>query len=177
MLHQLMRGKRISVVGLGSIGLEVAKGLEDFGCLISYNSRTNSSAPYNFYSNVVELASSCDALIICCPLNEQTRHMINREMMLALGKEVIMNVGRGALIDEKELVKCLMQGEIGGAGLDVFEDEPIVPEELFDLDNVLLSPHHGAYTSESLMGVAEVVKQNFRAFFSHKPLIAPLLVD
>ncbi|XP_054781995.1 glyoxylate/hydroxypyruvate reductase HPR3-like [Prosopis cineraria] len=178
-LGSKVRGKRVGIVGLGSIGLEVAKRFEAFGCIISYNSRTKkSTVPYTFYSNVVELASSCNALIVCCPLNEQTRHIINREVMLALGKEgVIVNVGRGALIDEKELVKCLIKTEIGGAGLDVFEDEPSVPRELLDLDNVVLSPHLGGFTSESFMRVAEVVGQNLEAFFSDKPLITPVLID
>ncbi|XP_054781645.1 glyoxylate/hydroxypyruvate reductase HPR3-like [Prosopis cineraria] len=178
-LGSKVRGKRVGIVGLGSIGLEIAKRLEAFGCIISYNSRTQkSTVPYIFYSNVVELASSCDALIICCPLNEQTRHIINRQVMLALGKEgVIVNVGRGALIDEKELVKCLMEGEIGGAGLDVFEDEPNVPKELFDLDNVVLSPHTSAVTSESMRGVIEIVGENLEAFYSNKPLITSVLFD
>ncbi|KAI9113061.1 hypothetical protein K1719_015993 [Acacia pycnantha] len=172
-----VRGKRVGIVGLGSIGTEISRRLEAFGCIISYNSSTKkSTVPYTYYPNVVDLATSCDVLIISCPLNDQTRHIISREVMLALGKEgVIVNVGRGAIIDERELVKCLVKGEIGGAGLDVFEDEPNVPKELFDLDNVVLSPHSSAITSESVRGVIEVVGQNLEAFFSNKPLITPVL--
>jgi len=96
--------------------------------------------------------------------------------MLALGKGgIIMNVGRGALIDEKELLKCLMEGEIGGAGLDVFENEPHVPQEFFSLDNVVLSPHAAVLTSESHMGICQLVEQNLIAFFSNKPLITPVI--
>ena len=117
-----MRGKRIGIVGLGSIGQEVAKRLEAFGCSISYNSRKQKqSFSYPFYSNVVELSANSDALVICCGLSDQTHHLINKEVLLALGKEgVIINVGRGAIIDEKEMVQCLVQGDIGAvAALEI----------------------------------------------------------
>lgn len=90
---------------------------------------------------------------------------------------MIVNVGRGALIDEKELVRCLVAREIGGAGLDVFENEPNVPEELFALDNVVLSPHVAAYTPESFEAAAEFVVANLEAFFSNKPLLSPITID
>ncbi|RZC57606.1 hypothetical protein C5167_004905 [Papaver somniferum] len=92
--------------------------------------------------------------------------------MLALGKNgIIINVGRGALIDETELVWCLVQREIGGAGLDVFENEPNVPKELFELDNVVLSPHKAVLTSESFEALHELILANLDAFFSDKPLL------
>lgn len=98
--------------------------------------------------------------------------------MLALGKEgVIVNIGRGALIDEKELVRCLVEKEIGGAGLDVFENEPHVPNELVSLDNVVLSPHAAALTSESFYNTLELVAGNLEAFFSNKPLLTPVTDD
>lgn len=133
---------------------------------------------YPFYTNICELADKSDALIICCELNEQTRHMINRGVLLALGKEgVIINIGRGAIIDEKELVQCLVQGEIGGAGLDVFENEPSVPKELFDLDNVVLSPHSAVYTPESFKVLCDIMIGNLEAFFSGKPLLSPVMYE
>ncbi|KAK7349592.1 hypothetical protein VNO77_07075 [Canavalia gladiata] len=122
--------KKVGIIGLGSIVLEVARRLVGaFGCAVSYNTRSKKLfVSYPYYSNVVELATNSDVVVLCCPLNDQTRHIINREVMLALGKGgVIINVGRGDLIDEKELVKCLMEGGIGGVGLDVFESEPNVP--------------------------------------------------
>ncbi|KFK43524.1 hypothetical protein AALP_AA1G136800 [Arabis alpina] len=98
--------------------------------------------------------------------------------MESLGKGgVIINVGRGGLIDEKKMVKCLVQGVIGGAGLDVFEKEPVVPEELFVLDNVVLSPHSAMATAGSLNNVGEVVLANLKAFFSNQPLISPVQLD
>ena len=100
--------------------------------------------------------------------------MINKEVLSALGREgVIVNIARGAIIDEKELVKCLANREIRGAGLDVFENEPHVPKELVEMDNVVLSPHKAVYTLESLKKGSEVLIANLEAFFSNKPLVTP----
>lgn len=102
--------------------------------------------------------------------------MINREVMLALGKDgVMVNVGRGAIIDEKEMIQCLIEGEIGGVGLDVFENEPEIPEELFTLDNVVLSPHVAVTTKESMEGLVKLATDNLEAFFANKPLVSPFV--
>ncbi|KAL5565398.1 hypothetical protein UlMin_028562 [Ulmus minor] len=177
-LGSKLGGKKIGIVGLGRIGLEVAKRLEAFGCKISYNSRKKKdSVSYPYFPHVSELAANCDALIISCGLNEQSRHMIDRNVLLRLGKEgVIVNIGRGAIINEKELVECLVKGDIGGAGLDVFENEPNVPNELSELDNVVLSPHRAVHTLETLKDLCQLVIGNLEAFFSNKPLLS-LLVD
>ena len=162
---------------MGRIWLEVAKRLEAFGCEILYNSRTQKSfVSYSYYSDLCDLAAQSDAIIICCGLTHETRHMINKPVMTALGKEgVIVNVGRGGIINEKELVQCLVEGEIGGAGLDVFENEPDVPEELLTMGNVVLSPHRAIHTSETLLSMCELVADNFEAFFSTRPLISQVL--
>ncbi|RDX97153.1 Glyoxylate/hydroxypyruvate reductase HPR3, partial [Mucuna pruriens] len=178
-LNYKLGGKRVGIVGLGSIGMGVAKRLEAFGCIISYHSRNKKPlVSYLFCSNMVELAATSDAIVLCCALNKQTRHMINREVLLALGKKgVIVNIGRGALIDEEELVKCLVEGQIGGAGLDVFENEPNVPQELFKMDNVILSPHCAASTIENRVALVDLVSKNLEALFTNKPLITPVRVD
>ncbi|XP_034904427.1 glyoxylate/hydroxypyruvate reductase HPR3-like [Populus alba] len=173
-LGSKLGGKRIGIVGLGNIGFAVAKRLEAFGCGISYNSRKRKPhVSYPFYESVCELAANCDVLVICCELTDQTRHMINKEVLSALGKEgVIVNIGRGAIINEKEMVQCLVQGEIAGAGLDVFENEPDVPVELFAMDNVVLSPHVAVFTPESFLDLRDLVMGNLEAFFSNKPLLS-----
>lgn len=169
----------MGIVGLGNIGLEVAKRLEGFGCKVLYNSRKEKPfVSYPFYSNVTELAAESDVLIICCALTEQTRHMINKEVMLALGKDgVIVNVGRGQIINEKEMVECLKKGELGGAALDVFENEPLVPAEFFEMDNVVLSPHASVLTPESMKALCELIVSNLEYFFSNKPLISQVVND
>ncbi|XP_017617023.1 glyoxylate/hydroxypyruvate reductase HPR3-like [Gossypium arboreum] len=165
-------GKRVGIVGLGSIGAEIAKRLEPFGCSISYNSRRKKpSVPFPWFKNVYDLAVNNDVLIVCCTLTEESRHIISKDVMTALGTEgVIINVGRGALIDEKELVQLLVRGELRGAGLDVFENEPDVPQELFSLKNVVLSPHCAVATPECFDALEELITANLHAFFSSKPL-------
>ncbi|XVF33446.1 hypothetical protein REPUB_Repub17cG0169300 [Reevesia pubescens] len=176
-LGSKLGGKRVGIVGLGSIGLKIAKRLKGFDCSILYNSKKEKpSISYPFYSDVCELAANSDVLIICCALTDETRHIINKEVFSALGKEgVIINVGRGLIIDEKEMVRCVVEGEIGGAGLDVFENEPEVPKELYALDNVVISPHRAAFTPESCEEVFNIVMGNLEAFFSYKPLVTPVL--
>ncbi|XVF33447.1 hypothetical protein REPUB_Repub17cG0169400 [Reevesia pubescens] len=178
-LGSKLGGKRVGIVGLGNIGSEVAKRLGAFGCSISYNSRTKKPlVPYTFYSNVVELAANCDALIICCALTDETHHLINNEVLSALGKDgVIINIARGPIIDEKELVRYLVEGKIRGGGLDVFEHEPDVPNELFALDNVVMSPHNAVYTRESVEDLRKLVVGNLEAFFSNEPLLTPVVLD
>ncbi|KAL7592922.1 glyoxylate/hydroxypyruvate reductase HPR3 [Lactuca sativa] len=175
-LGSKLGGKRVGIVGLGNIGSSVATRLEAMGCIVSYTSRQKkNSTHYTFYPNVLQLASNSDALIICCALTNDTRHMINNTVLRALGKTgVIVNVARGAIIDEVELVECLVEGEVGGAGLDVFEKEPKVPNELFELDNVVLSSHSTACTRECFYDAAQTVVANLEAFFMSKPLLTPV---
>ncbi|XP_039142233.1 glyoxylate/hydroxypyruvate reductase HPR3-like [Dioscorea cayenensis subsp. rotundata] len=169
-------GKRVGIIGLGSIGSRVAKRLEAFGCTILYHSRTTRpSLAYKYFSNVCDLAAESDVLIVTCALTRETHHLINKDVLLALGKDgVVVNIGRGALIDEKELVKCLREGVIGGAGLDVFENEPNVPKELFAMDNVVLSHHRAIFTPESFSGLLQLVIDNLKAFFDGRPLLSPV---
>ncbi|KAG5231288.1 glyoxylate/hydroxypyruvate reductase [Salix suchowensis] len=175
-LGSKLRGKRVGIVGLGGIGLEIAQRLEALGCDSGSFKKKKTFLSYPFYSDVCQLAAHSDALIICCALTDQTRHMIDKDVFSALGKEgVIVNVGRGAIVDEKEMVRCLVHGEIAGAGLDVFENEPDVPKELFELDNVVLSPHRAVFTPESFMALCELVVGNLEAFFSNKPLLSPVM--
>ncbi|MCD7462433.1 hypothetical protein HAX54_048537 [Datura stramonium] len=171
-----LRGKHVGIVGFGNIGSEVAKRLEAFGCKISYNSRKKKPyVPYEFYPQVIDLAYNCNVLIICCALTDRTHHMINRDVLKALGEDgIIVNVARGPIIDEQQLVMSLISQEIAGAGLDVFEDEPNVPSELFELDNVVLTPHRGAFTEEVFSNAFELTMANLEAFFSNEPLITPV---
>ncbi|XP_062074164.1 glyoxylate/hydroxypyruvate reductase HPR3-like [Humulus lupulus] len=168
-------GKRVGIVGLGRIGLAVAKRLSAFGCRISYNSRKEKpSMPFPYFSNACELASENDILVVCCSLTTETHHIVSKDVMKALGKKgVIINVGRGGLVDEQELVHFLSRGELGGAGLDVFEHEPDVPKELYGLDNVVLSPHCAVITEASIESLNQLVLANLKAFFSDKPLLSP----
>ena len=114
--------------------------------------------------------------MVACPLTDETHHIINRQVIDALGpKGVLINIGRGPLVDEPELVSALQEGRLGGAGLDVFENEPEVPEKLFGLDNVVLTPHVGTGTIETRMAMADLVIGNLEAHFLNKPLLTPVV--
>ncbi|KAJ9537605.1 hypothetical protein OSB04_030338 [Centaurea solstitialis] len=170
-------GKKVGIIGLGRIGTAIAKRAEAFNCPISYYSRSQKpESKYKYFPTVVELASDCQILVVACPLTEETRHIINREVIDALGpKGYLINIGRGPHVDERELVSALVEGRLAGAGLDVFENEPQVPEELFGLDNVVLLPHVGSGTIETRNAMADLVIGNLEAHFSKKPLLTPVV--
>lgn len=170
-------GKRVGIIGLGRIGLAVAKRAEAFDCPISYYSRSEKpNTNYKYHSSVIDLASNCDILVVACALTPETRHIVNREIINALGpKGVLINIGRGPHVDEPELVSALVEGRLGGAGLDVFEKEPEVPEQLFSLDNVVLLPHVGSGTVETRNVMADLVIGNLEAHFLNKPLLTPVV--
>ncbi|KAJ8766577.1 hypothetical protein K2173_023824 [Erythroxylum novogranatense] len=170
-------GKTVGIIGLGRIGRAIAKRAEAFSCPINYYSRTEKSdVNYKYYPSVVELAANSHILVVACALTEETRHIVNRQVIDALGPNgVLINIGRGPHVDESELVSALVEGRLGGAGLDVFENEPQVPEELFGLENVVLLPHVGTGTVETRKEMADLVVSNLEAHFLNKPLLTPVV--
>ncbi|XP_043725555.1 uncharacterized protein LOC122672123 [Telopea speciosissima] len=170
-------GKSVGILGLGRIGSAIAKRAEAFDCPISYYSRSEKpNTNYKYHPSVLELAKNCQILVIACPLTKETYHIVNREVIEAVGpKGIIVNIGRGPHIDEPELVSALIEGRLGGAGLDVFENEPHVPEQLFGLDNVVLLPHVGTQTFETRKDMADIVIRNLEAYFLNRPLLTPVV--
>nr|AGW27202.1 putative hydroxyphenylpyruvate reductase 2 [Salvia miltiorrhiza] len=170
-------GKSVGILGLGRIGSAIAKRAKAFGCTIGYHSRTKKQiTDYRYHSNAVDLAANCRILFVACSLTDETRHIVNREVIDALGPGgVLVNVGRGALVDEHELVSALCEGRLGGAGLDVFENEPHVPELFFELVNVVLLPHVGTDTVETSNTMADLVVANLECHFLKKPLLTPVI--
>jgi glyoxylate/hydroxypyruvate reductase len=133
---------------------------------------------YRYIPNICDLATESDILVVSCSLTKETHHIINKQVLQALGKEgIIVNIGRGANIDEPELVRFLVQGEIKGVALDVYEKEPNVPKELIEMENVVLTPHRAVFTPEAMSEVIQVCIANFEAFFAGKPLITPVVAD
>ncbi|XP_071716911.1 glyoxylate/hydroxypyruvate/pyruvate reductase 2KGR-like [Rutidosis leptorrhynchoides] len=163
--------------GLGRIGAAIAKRAEAFNCPISYYSRLRKpESKYNYFSGVVELASNCDILVVSCALTEETHHIVNRDVINALGPNgFLINIGRGSHVDEPELVSALIEGRLAGAGLDVFENEPNVSEELFSLDNVVLLPHVVTGTVQTRNAMADIVIGNLEAHFLNKPFLTPVI--
>ncbi|KAM0900880.1 hypothetical protein ACQ4PT_020348 [Festuca glaucescens] len=178
-LGSKLGGKRVGIIGLGNIGSRIAKRLEAFGCVIHYNSRKpKDSVSYKYFPNVHDLAAESDVLIVACALTKATWHIVNKDVLEALGKDgVIINVGRGAHVDEAELLVVLKEGKIAGTSLDVYEHEPKVPAELFSMDSVVLSAHAAVFTEESRSDLWEYTIGNLEAFFSGQPLLSPVHAD
>ncbi|KAH7434947.1 hypothetical protein KP509_06G041700 [Ceratopteris richardii] len=170
-------GLRLGILGLGRIGMAIAKRAEGFDYIISYHGRTKKPGiSYTFYSKISELAANSDILVIACALTDDTKHLVDKDVLDALGPEgILINIGRGPVVDEPALVKALLEKRLGGAGLDVFENEPHVPRELLNMDNVILTPHVGTATWETRRTMDKLVQDNIDAFFAGKPLLTPVV--
>jgi len=168
-------GRRIGILGLGRIGLVIAKKLEAFNCDIAYHARNRREVSYRYYSDLVEMARESLALIVIVPGGKETERLIDRAVIDALGpKSILINVSRGSVVDEKELVAALQAGRLGGAGLDVFANEPTVPAPLLTMDNVVLQPHQGSATVETRRAMGELMIANLAAHFEGRKPPSPL---
>lgn len=175
-LTRSIAGKTVGIVGLGRIGEAIAHKLSVFNCDVVYHSR-NKKPQVNFpyYGDLVEMARDCDVLIAITPGGPATNKLINREVIDALGPEgTLINVARGTVVDEKELVSALKEGRLGSAGLDVFEKEPEVPAELVAMKNVVLTPHVASATWETRQAMSDLVVENLTSYFDAGKPIAPV---
>jgi lactate dehydrogenase-like 2-hydroxyacid dehydrogenase len=169
-------GSRLGIVGMGRIGEAIARRASAFDMPIRYFSRSPKPAvPHGFEPSLIELAAWADALVVCVPGGKETKGLINAEILRALGPQgFLVNVGRGPVVDEAALIRALQAGELGGAGLDVFTDEPQVPEQLQGLPNVVLTPHIGSATWQTRKAMSELVVENVRAFERGHRLATPV---
>lgn len=175
-LTRKVSGARLGIVGLGRIGQAIAKRAEAFGMPIAYTARSvKPELPYDFYPTAQALAAQVDFLVVITPGGAGTRHLINADVLKALGPEgYLINVARGSVVDETALVEALQQGVIAGAGLDVFEKEPYVPEALWAMDNVVLTPHIASGTRQTRQAMADLAAGNLQAHFAGQPLLSPV---
>ncbi len=175
-LARKMTGGRLGLVGMGRIGQAIAQRALAFGMTIAYTARSpKPQLPYTYYADVRELATRSDFLVVITPGGEGTRKLINREVFEALGtKGILVNVARGSVVDEAALVDALQRGVIGGAGLDVFESEPNVPQALRDLPQVVLTPHIGSATTQTRRAMADLAMDNLRLHFAGRPVKTPV---
>jgi hydroxypyruvate reductase len=169
-------GKRVGILGMGRIGKEIGKRATAMNNSVAYHSRKPvADVPYKHYPDLVELAKNSDFLVIIIPATPQTNKIVNKAVIEALGPTgILVNVARGAVVDEDALVEALVSGKLGGAGLDVFVDEPKVPEVLFGMDNVVLQPHVGSGTHETRRAMSQLVLDNLDAKFAGKPLLTEI---
>ena len=171
-----LRGRSVGLYGLGRIGLSIARRLEAFGVSIAYHTRSpREGLPYAYHSTLVGLAAAVDTLIVIVPGTEATRRTVNAEVLAALGRNgVLVNVGRGSTVDEPALIAALQGRVIAGAGLDVFENEPHVPDALMALPNVSLLPHVASASVFTRNAMADLVVDNIEAWFATGKALTPV---
>jgi lactate dehydrogenase-like 2-hydroxyacid dehydrogenase len=175
-LAQRASGKRVGILGMGRIGKAIGKRAEAMDNTIAYHSRNPvADVAWKHYPDLVALAKDSDFLIVIIPATPQTDKIVSKAVIEALGPTgILVNVARGAVVDEAALVAALQSGALGGAGLDVFAAEPKVPEALFAMDNVVLQLHVGSATHETRRAMSPLVLDNLDAYFAGKPLLTQI---
>jgi lactate dehydrogenase-like 2-hydroxyacid dehydrogenase len=175
-LSATLRERKVGIVGLGRIGKAIARRLSGFDVSIAYHGRTQQDdVAYSYYPTVTGLAEACDVLIVITPGGASTRHLINAGVLKALGPTgVLINVARGTVVDEQALIHALKSGTILSAGLDVYEDEPRVPQELIDLEHVVLLPHIASASVHTRNAMGKLVADNLISWFDGKGPLTPV---
>lgn len=174
-LTRSIEGKTVGILGLGRIGERIAEKLAAFDAKIIYHTRTKKDVAYSYYDTLTDMARDSDVMVVITPGGAATNKLVNREVMEALGPQgTLINVARGTVVDEAEMVSALQDGRLGWAGLDVFEDEPNVPEALFALDNVTLLPHVASATHETRQAMGDLVCDNLSQFLKDGTLVSPV---
>jgi|TARA_B100001059_G_scaffold58987_1_gene54285 lactate dehydrogenase-like 2-hydroxyacid dehydrogenase len=172
-LTKKFTGTKLGIVGMGRIGKAIAKRAEAFDCEISYHSRNKKDVKYKYYSDLNALAKDVDTLCVITPGGKETEKLINKEILSSLGKNgVLVNVARGSVIDQDELIHFLENNLILAAGLDVYINEPNIPSELINLENTVLLPHIASGTVETRNAMGQLVFDNIENYFQNKPLIS-----
>ncbi|BAI94956.1 MULTISPECIES: 2-hydroxyacid dehydrogenase [Sphingobium] len=170
-------GRRIGILGLGRIGRAIARRLEPVaGEIFYHNRRPAADAAYRHVADPLDFARESDVIIVATSGGPEARGLVDAAMLDALGPEgVIVNISRGSVIDEDALVAALAEKRIAGAGLDVFANEPHVPQALLGMDHVVLQPHQGSATIETRRAMADLVLANLDAWAAGEPLLTPVL--
>ena len=175
-LTRQVSNTRVGIVGLGRIGTAIALRLRAFGCSISYHNRREvPDSPYTYAASPVDLARGADVLIVAAAGGDGTRNLVDRAVLDALGSDgYLINIARGSVVDQDALVSALLDGRLAGAGLDVFADEPQVPQQLFALDNVVLLPHVASGTVQTRAAMEALTLRNLDEFLATGALITPV---
>jgi len=177
-LARKVSGAKLGIVGMGQVGQAIARRAQAFSMQVSYFSRRNLDLPFTpFVNDLVALAAQSDILVVAASGGAQSRNLVNREVIEALGPNgLLVNVARGTVVDEEALVAALQEGQLGRAALDVFVDEPNVPDALRTMSNVVLQPHRASATLETRQAMGKLVLDNLAAHFAGRPLLTPVTI-
>ncbi len=178
-LARKMSGARLGLIGIGRIGQAIAQRALAFGMSVAYTARSERTGlPYRFFPDARRLAAEVDFLVVITPGGAATHHLVDTAVLQALGqgagRGILVNVARGSVVDEPALVEALERGVIAGAALDVFANEPHVPDRLKALPQVVLAPHIGSATAQTRQAMADLAMANLVAHFSGRPLPSPV---
>jgi len=169
-------GKRLGILGLGRIGTAIARRGQGFDMLVRYHGRSPKDVPYGFEASLTALAAWSDFLVVAAGGGPETRHLVSAEVLAALGpRGILVNIGRGSVVDQEALIAALEAGTLGGAGLDVLQGEPGAPAALSRRDNVVISPHVGSATLETREAMEQLVVDNLHAFRREGRVLTPIL--
>ena len=171
-----LRDRSLGILGLGRIGKAIARRAEAFGMPVSYHGRSRQAdVPYRYYDNLLDMARDVDTLMVVAPGGAATRHIVNAQVLEALGpRGILINVGRGTVVDEQALIRALENRTILSAGLDVFEDEPNVPEALLAMEHVVLLPHVGSASVHTRRAMGQLVVDNVVSWFEKGEALTPV---
>ena len=175
-LTATLRGRKVGILGLGRIGKAIARRLEACDLEVEYHGRKPQPDVKNrYHPTLLGLAQSCDVLMVVASGGAETHHLVGKDVLEALGPEgIVINVGRGTVIDEQALIAALRDRKILSAGLDVFEDEPRVPAELIAMDHVVLLPHVGSASVHTRNAMGQLVVDNLVSWFGGKGAVTPV---
>jgi lactate dehydrogenase-like 2-hydroxyacid dehydrogenase len=170
-----LRNRKVGIVGMGRIGKAIAKRIDAFGVPVVYHSRNPQSVDYQYYPNLIDMARDVDTLMVIVPGGAATKNLINADVLKALGPNgIVINMARGSVIDEPALIEALRNKTIYSAGLDVFVNEPEVPKELLEMDNIVLFPHLGSSTEVTRAAMDQLVVDNILAWVAGKAPLTPV---
>jgi len=171
-----LRNRRIGIFGMGRIGLAIARRLEGFDVALAYHNRRKvEDVDYPYYPTLQALAEACDVLINVAPSTPQTAKAVDAGVLQALGPDgVLINIGRGATVDEAALIEALQTKTIFAAGLDVFDDEPHVPQALLEAETAVLLPHVGSASVHTRVAMADLLVDNLESWFEHNRAVTPV---
>jgi lactate dehydrogenase-like 2-hydroxyacid dehydrogenase len=171
-----LRGRKVGIIGLGRIGKAIARRCEAFGLAVSYFGRSaQEDVAYRYYADLVAMAHDVDTLIAILPGGPSTQHIVNRQVLDALGPNgVFINVARGSIVDEEALIEALREGRIAAAGLDVFQNEPWHRKEFLTTPNTVLLPHVGSASIHTRSAMSQLTVDNLMAWRTGKPPLTPV---
>jgi lactate dehydrogenase-like 2-hydroxyacid dehydrogenase len=171
-----LSGGKVGILGLGAIGMEFAKRIKGFDVEIGYcNRNKRSDVEFRYFPDVMALATWCDYLIVALRSDASNRHIINRDVLKALGpRGHVLNISRGWAVNEADLAEALRSNVIEGAALDVYDEEPYEGTELLGLDNLVMTPHFGGGTEHAQRRMTQLVKENLDNHFAGKKVVSPV---